>query len=170
MSRGWRAIDKKDTVEDTHSIDLMELQKKGVFKNALGTLWTTTWTRDGEVRAKVGYYIEHGSGTPTALKFEYTITDRETGEKKEYNYPVTITSTPCHFGGVRLWFVCPLYYNGVKCTRRTRILYRPSNAQYFGCRECHRLSYDSRQMSGNPFYESLGKEGRKMLKEEGKYR
>lgn len=38
--------------------------------------------------------------------------------------PVNITSTTCHFGGVRYWFVCPM------CGRRCAVLY-PTK-----CRKC----------------------------------
>lgn len=168
MGRGWRAIDKKDTVEDTLSIDLMELQKKGLFEKP--GLWTTTWSWCGEVRAKVSFMLERDEGKPSAIRFIYTITNRETGEDKKYDYPVYLDSTPCHFGGVRYWFLCPIIKNGVKCTRRTRKLYLTAYHQYVGCRECYELSYDSRQMSGNRYYEALGKEGRRALKQEGKYR
>lgn len=47
--------------------------------------------------------------------------------------------------GRRDWFIiCPLIVNGCACKRRCRKLYRPRNARYFGCRECHRLSYRKR--------------------------
>lgn len=43
--------------------------------------------------------------------------------------PVTIVATPCHFGGRRLWFLCP------NCKRRCRDLY-----PYY-CRRCLGLRY-----------------------------
>jgi hypothetical protein len=48
---------------------------------------------------------------------------------------VTVTSTPCHFGGSRLWFVCP------DCGRRCAILYP------WRCRICAKGRYVSELLS-----------------------
>ncbi len=45
-----------------------------------------------------------------------------------------LTWTPCHFGGRRLWFVCP-------CGRRVGILYFAG--RQFRCRQCCGLAYAS---------------------------
>jgi len=71
----------------------------------------------------------------------YTHTDRYTGEEKKLEYKVDITTTPCHLGGVRYWFICPLW----NCGRRVGKLYLPSGAKYFGCRHCYDLTYTSCQ-------------------------
>ena len=57
------------------------------------------------------------------VKFNYTVTDRNTGEKTDYDYKVQLTTTPCNLGGVRYWFICPLSKNGVYCGRRVAKLY-----------------------------------------------
>jgi hypothetical protein len=65
---------------------------------------------------------------------------------------VSTTSTPCNFGGKRLWFACPglyrqlygdRYYKG--CGRLCTALYLPDGAGAFACRECHGLTYRSTQ-------------------------
>ncbi len=53
-----------------------------------------------------------------------------------------LTSTECHFGGRRLWFVCP----NIRCGRRAAILY---GGPYFYCRECHGLAYPSENETGH---------------------
>ena len=45
---------------------------------------------------------------------------------------------------VRYWFICPLSRNGVYCGRRVGNLYKAPGADYFGCRHCYDLSYESR--------------------------
>ncbi|MHC4752129.1 MAG: hypothetical protein ACYTFW_19930, partial [Planctomycetota bacterium] len=80
-------------------------------------------------------------------RLQYTITDRSSGEKTEYDYRIALTTTPCNFGGVRYWFVCPLYTNGIYCGRRVAKLYKAPGAVYFGCRHCYDLSYESRNES-----------------------
>ena len=81
---------------------------------------------------------------PYYAKLNYTITDRDSGEKTDYDYKIGLTTTPCHFGGVRYWFICPLSRNGVPCGRRVGTLFLSSGGKYFGCRHCYDLSYESR--------------------------
>ena len=57
--------------------------------------------------------------------------------------PVSISWTPCHFGGARPWFVCPGVVNCVPCGRRVGKLYGPG--RYFLCRHCYRLAYQSQR-------------------------
>jgi len=45
---------------------------------------------------------------------------------------IQTTSTPCHLGGSRHWFLCP------RCNNRCAILY--ANKSY-ACRKCHGLRY-----------------------------
>ena len=86
----------------------------------------------------------------------YTVTGRKTGEKTEYDYKVGLTTTPCHFGGARYWFICPLTVNNVYCGRRVAKLYKAPAADYFGCRHCHDLSYESRNESRSGMFGHLG--------------
>jgi Zn-finger protein len=51
------------------------------------------------------------------------------------------TSTPCHLGGSRPWFLCP------SCNRRAAIVYRPAGRQW-GCVKCWNIHYDSQRDSG----------------------
>ena len=62
------------------------------------------------------------------------------------DYEAQITKTPCHFGGYRCWFKCPLYKDNKPCGRRVGILYLSGN--WFGCRHCYDLTYKSRNLSG----------------------
>jgi len=41
---------------------------------------------------------------PTAVVLAHDVAG---GSKEGHAYPVELTSTPCHFGGRRLWFRCP---------------------------------------------------------------
>jgi hypothetical protein len=78
------------------------------------------------------------------VRFYYTATSRYSGEKTDYDYKVQLTTTPCNFGGVRYWFICPLSRNGVYCGRRVAKLYCAPGKNYYGCRHCYNLSYESR--------------------------
>ena len=60
---------------------------------------------------------------------------------------IELTTTPCYYGGVRWWFVCPVVKDGVYCGNRMAKLYCPPAGEYFGCRECYDLTYESCQKS-----------------------
>jgi hypothetical protein len=75
------------------------------------------------------------------VRFFYTQTE-ENGEKKKFDYKVQLTTTPCNYGGVRYWFICPLVKNGQPCGRQVGVLYKAGD--YFGCRHCYELTYSSK--------------------------
>jgi hypothetical protein len=60
---------------------------------------------------------------------------------QEVEYPVYLTSTPCHYGGSRPWFLCPAQ----RCGRRVAKLYL--GGRIFACRLCYRLAYQSQNES-----------------------
>ena len=79
------------------------------------------------------------------VRFNYSSTNRVTGEKKYLDYKVQLERTPCYFGGFRYWFTCPLVINNIPCGRRVGKLYLPPGGIYFGCRHCYDLTYRSCQ-------------------------
>jgi hypothetical protein len=158
MFVGGRGVwDRKNRVDEVRSIDILDLQRKNVFSKGPGIIWTSSWSRNGKVVASISYRVEAGENGPSGLRFMYAITDNTTGEKKDYNYVVPVVVTPCNYGGERWWYVCPLIVNARACGRRCRIVYMPPGAEYFGCRECHRLTYESRQRHREKFYERFEK-------------
>jgi hypothetical protein len=150
----WR---RKKRVEEVRAIDMLDLQREGVFKNRAGVNWTSSWSTNGAVVASVSYRVEVDGGKPRGLRFMYSITNNNSGKKQDYSYVVEVTSTPCNYGGERWWFICPLIVDGRACRRRCRIIYLPPGSEYFGCRECHQLSYESRQRHREKFFEEFEK-------------
>ena len=64
---------------------------------------------------------------------------------KDLDYTVNLTKTKCNMGGFRYWFRCPLLQDNEKvCKRRIRVLYQPPGQDYFGCRHCYNLTYESK--------------------------
>ena len=80
-----------------------------------------------------------GNGNKRSLRVE--IGGSVTGQD------ISITTTPCYYGGVRHWFLCPAVVDGVLCEDRVGVLYLPPGAQVFGCRQCYGLTYESCQQS-----------------------
>lgn len=106
---------------------------------------TVTFSRNGE---ETGNISVHSSVNESEqyMRFIYTQTDRDTGEKKDLDYKIPLTTTPCNYGGVRYWFTCPWYVSDKYCGRRVGVLYL--DGKHFACRHCHNLTYNSRNLSG----------------------
>ena len=62
-------------------------------------------------------------------------------------YEIGFEWTACRFGGYRYWFLCPVVKDGVYCGNRVTKLFLPPAGQYFGCRQCYDLTYQSCQES-----------------------
>jgi len=146
--------DKKDTVEDCRSISISFLKKGDYFcgYRSGGIVWKNYY---GEETSSIGVTVSTMDGD-NYVQFQYTTTDRNTGEKTEYDYKVRLTTTACNFGGVRYWFICPLFRNGVYCGRRVAKLYKAPGANYFGCRHCYNLSYESRNETRSGMFGAFG--------------
>jgi hypothetical protein len=137
--------DKKRMVEDCKSVSMSFLRKNGFLQGFRSgrVVWKN---RMGEETASMDVAVStlHGD---SYMRLWYTMTDRNTGQETDLDYRVQLVTTPCHFGGVRWWFICPLSPNGVYCGRRVGVLYRAPRADYYGCRHCYDLSYESRNES-----------------------
>lgn len=109
---------------------------------------TITWTNSGmwgENKSSVG--VETSVlNDEKYVRIHYTQTDRDTDEKKDFDYKIPLTITPCRYGGKRYWFICPWYKNGKYCGKRVGTLYK--DGDYFACRHCYNLTYESRNLSG----------------------
>lgn len=136
---------RKDLVESHYALDLARLRKIGYdacfWKDIPITLsWGDDPSQPQCSIAAVGRVRVDGS---TSLEVCYQLTEHSTGRKHRQHYHISLTWTPCPFGGYRLWFSCP------SCQRRCRILYlrqshNPSDA-VFRCRKCLNLTYYSQQ-------------------------
>jgi hypothetical protein len=115
-------------------------------------IWTN---RNGEETASMGAIVSTSDGEDY-MRLSYTMTDRNTGKETHFDYKVELVTTPCNLGGVRWWFICPLSRNGVYCGRRVGVLYRAPRTDYYGCRHCYNLSYESRNDSQHGRLACLG--------------
>lgn len=139
----WSYSDRR-TVEECKSINTKFLNEHHYFDG--GILWGgMKWSRGGEKTGSISFFVSTVEGDEY-IRFQYTQTDRHTGEKAELDYKARLDSTPCHFGGRRWWFICPLVVNGRACNRRVGVLYL-GDGKYCGCRHCHDLIYKSSKES-----------------------
>jgi hypothetical protein len=158
MPVGGRGVNSRKTrVDEVPSIDILDLQRNKVFSSGPDIAWTACWYRGEDVTASISYRLETRGYVIEGVRFFYITIDTNCGEKKDFNYVIPVVSTLCNFGGVRWWFVCPLFVNDCVCNRRCRIVYMPPGAEYFGCRKCYELTYESRQRHRDKFYEGFEK-------------
>jgi hypothetical protein len=140
----WR---KKPLADGRVALDTSDLKRLRLLvpgtANRPGVL---TWSRGGERASQIAYRLTVGADAGT-LRLVYSTT---TDPPADLDYPVPLVATPCHLGGVRWWFLCPLARGGVACGRRVRKLYL--GGRYFGCRRCHNLTYRSTQQSDARVY------------------
>ena len=74
------------------------------------------------------------------LRVYFMQTNRETWEKKRFDYKIQLTSTPCNYWGYRYWFVCPCGWN------RSNKLYLQGN-WIFASRKTLWLKYEDQNQS-----------------------
>jgi hypothetical protein len=141
---------KKRVVEACNAIDTADLNRWRLLEPGTNRVGSLEWRRGAEKEpaSSVGYTLGVGNGAGVLL-LQYQM-----GQPAErLDYPVRLVTTPCHLGGVRWWFLCPLSLDGVGCGRRVRKLYL--RGKYFGCRHCHSLAYRSSQESDSRVYAAV---------------
>ncbi len=126
---GWgsgRRGFERDTTADYKQLDVRRLQRGGFLERRFSFCWG--WTRNGEAVGIIKICPEDDR-----VVLDYSTRQRG-GEWISHEYPVMLERTPCHYGGERVWFRCPVR----GCGRRVAILY---GGTIFACRHCHRLAY-----------------------------
>lgn len=96
---------------------------------------TLTWSNGSNIGIQTQIWDTTGM-----VRVYFSQTDRNTWEKKSFDYNIPLISTPCNYGWKRWWLVCPLKEN--KCT----ILYLQNNG-LFGSRKTLNLCYDGQKES-----------------------
>lgn len=144
----------RTTVDECRVLDVAEFNREGFLDEAYAFAGpgTSTWRRDGEEVASIGWERTSTSSNRPALRLFYTVRP-DTDDPREIDYLVPLEYTECHFGGRRPWFECP----GEGCGERVGKLYKPPRGDLFLCRHCYDLAYESRQRSGEFHFENITK-------------
>ncbi|HPA25612.1 MAG TPA: hypothetical protein PLK76_02540 [bacterium] len=141
----------KLVAEHSRALSVFYLKKNGFLNKECNYQYgVMTWTFDSnENKSIIDFSTHRGNAhTPTELayiKLSYTHTNYWTGEKSDMDFKVSLTTTPCNYGGVRYWFICPITKNGQYCGRRVGVLY--GIGKWFGCRHCGNIAYNSQRQS-----------------------
>ena len=94
---GRRYYNSKATVEESLDVSIFYLKRRGMLTgDGYRTLrWVSSQTGK---RSGVGIAV-HTTDDPH-VRFLYTRTNKD-GQKTEYDQRVSLTTTPCRFGGLR---------------------------------------------------------------------
>ena len=142
----------KARAEQSNALSIIWLkQKRCLIPRQLGgtNTGTITWG-DGENKSSIRYSVSiNNQGTASEIDYirlQYIYTSRSTGEKSNMDFKIPLVTTPCNYGGVRYWFICPLIKSKQYCGRRIGVVY--SVGKWFGCRYCGEIAYNSQTKSG----------------------
>ena len=132
----------RDTVDGEKSISIYWLNKKGYIEDGWKRFGTLNWSSNGTPTGDIRFELSTDEND-SYIRLIYRAKKHWESEDKyrSLDYKFNLIKTLCNFGGVRWFFQCGLYKNGAYCGRRVGILY--STGDYFGCRHCANLSYDS---------------------------
>lgn len=144
----------KTIKEDCRAISIYEFNKWGSLKNDYYTGFVVWSNNYQEEVGRINYTINK---TEMNIELDYKI--RKPGEEdwNKINYTIPITKTSCHYGNNRYWFVCPMYKRGLYCGKRVAKMYLSPYNNYFVCRNCLNLSYQSRNENYNGVYGPIKK-------------
>lgn len=120
----------RDCTDDKLALDIRKLNRAGVLTPGHGFRWQ--WSRSGHAFATINGTSEGGH-----VSLDYKVREHD-GEWVPMKYPVHLAWTACHYGGGRVWWLCPV----IGCGRRVAVLY---GGKVFACRRCHQLAYRSQR-------------------------
>lgn len=119
----------KTTTNEVKRLDVRLMRKQGLLKDGIKS--NLRWTRNGKPNGEIGFNV---AGDVLHLVFN----SRTRGEDWQLiEQAVPLDYTPCNYGGVRPWFLCP------RCSKRVALLYGAD--ALFLCRHCYNLPYQSQQ-------------------------
>ncbi len=128
----------RPTVESGLTLDINWLLRQRSILPGKYVFGSLTWsnTDTGEKAASIGYEASLLNPEAAWVRLHYTTN----GTPKDYRVP--LEATPCHYGGLRWWWICSA------SGRRAAKLYLPPGATMFAARKAYRLAYRSQREAG----------------------
>ena len=136
---------RKRTLSDMRSLDVRQLQRDGQLRP--GHQFRLSWMRNRIIGTGTDLKSVKVEGASIGIK----VVDSDCvtlaysncahgGEWQPMSYPVRLSWTACHYGGERVWWLCPM----AGCGRRVAVLY---GGAMFACRHCQQRAYQSQRES-----------------------
>lgn len=116
-------------------LDVCRLAREGLLVPGSSFEWH--WTNYGQHIGEIKVSVE---GAPDRVILSYQRTPYD-GESQDVQCRITLTNTPCHYGGARVWFLCP------RCAHRCARVYHSARDGRYACRRCLKLAYSSESES-----------------------
>lgn len=139
-STRWHGKHVRDTVEGNLTLNMFRLRRENIVVPAAeinGIFSGTAW---GAMQFSLAN---------NCMRLSYKIAGNH------HHYDIQLEQTVPHFGGVRLWWLCPT------CGRRAGKLHLAR--ERFECRQCGHLAYQSsRDITLKKIYASLLKQDRRI--------
>ena len=144
-------LNAKEKIEDCTALSISSFNKSGTLKSSnSGTLsWSDYWGNESSIAYTINvdkFTSDFDYSTPY-LKLSYSVTDNQ-NQQKDINQTFYLSKTICNYGGNRYWFIC-------KCGKHVSAIYKSCCSDSFACRHCHKLTYESRNLSGT--FKAIGK-------------
>lgn len=148
-SGGWNGTGRP-LYGQTSPLAVNRVAKAGGLESGARLTWLWTWTNGQE--STIGI-IGHGRYEGVTLAYQHY--PYSGCEPVPVRIMVRVEWTPCHFGGERVWWLCP------SCGRRCLKLY--GWAGRHACRACQRIGYATQQEKRRDRIQSRANRIRKKL-------
>jgi hypothetical protein len=146
----------RETTEAKRKLSIFWLNSRNLIKEDIFLPQNIQWsnTSSKKVTGNINIYINTIKGNAVGYPYiQLSYKSRVNGETEwtDIDYKLELLKVPCNFGGYRWYFKCGLIRNNKYCGRRVAILYSVGN--YFRCRHCADLSYESCNENKKSLYE-----------------
>ncbi len=124
-------LNRKTTTVEVKQISVYFMNQQGYLKE--GYKGKLSWSSNGRSIGSINFKV-----LDSFIHFSYSY--RVHGDDwKDYSINVRLTTTSCHYGSSRYWFICP------SCRKRVGILYLENISP--SCRCCSDIVYISKNSS-----------------------
>jgi len=130
----------KVKAEDASPLDIRQLRAKRSTRQLQLFVWE--WWHGSRFCGSVAVML-----ADDRMSLIYRTQNSSDEELTQRTQSISISRTPCNFGGTREWFECPT------CPRRCAVVYFRSDR--FACRRCQHVAYTSQ--SGGPLDRLINK-------------
>lgn len=126
-------------VDEGLKLDINKLKRDRLIALNSWRSGSLTWTRvgTGEETGSIGYEVNTLDPNDMWMRVHYTHGARYSDQPDEMDYKIKLETTRPHYGGKRLWFICPITHE------RAAVLHSPPGSKWFASRHAYDLKYQS---------------------------
>lgn len=129
----WGRRVTKGTTDAALRLDVRWLARQGYLTPASVGTHQIVWSRGDRRTGSI--LVRYDANRPDELRLIYDTRRHQSEAWAQVRDAVPLDRTPCRYGGVRTWFLCP------GCVSRRAVLFGVGGR--FRCRACHGLAHGS---------------------------